>query len=125
MWNEPRRACGFILSTAPGNRSLENRTVKAGEGKLEPGTVVGTVTAAGADKGKLVAYVAGGADGAQTPTGIITHAVNATDADADVATVERDAEVIDSKLVFGASVDTDAKRAAAVAKLAEAGIIVR
>ena len=122
---EPVRALSALLSTANRNRSIDNVTVKSGNGKISANTVMATITAAGADKGKLTPHVAGGSNGAQTATHVLGYPIDTTDADVETVALARDCEVKDPELVFDGSVDDDTKRATALGHLADKGIIAR
>lgn len=82
-----------------------------------------TITVSGAD-GEFAPFDPSGVDGSQAAVAIAYAAADATDADADLVTVERDAEVIAASLVWPDDI-TDDQKTAALASLAEAGIIAR
>ncbi len=118
------RALAFLLSEATASRSRTSVTIASGAGKLEPGTVLGRITASGE-------YVASpdvetvGIEGAETAVAILGYAVDATDSAVDVAAIDRDAEVKVSMLIFDASIDDQAKTDAKIAQLGAVGIRVR
>jgi hypothetical protein len=118
------RALSFLLSEASGRRSRSTGTIASGEGILEAGTVLGTVTASG----KLVASPNAevvGKEGAETATAILAYTVDATDADVEVTIIDLDAEAKGDMLAYEASVDNDTKKTAKATQLAALGIRVR
>ena len=119
---EGRHAGEAVLHEANGSRSRDSITIPAGTGVVEPGTVLGVDPS-----GNYVpsATVDGEGDGTEIAVAMNIHGVDATDADVVVAAITRDAELNGACLVFEASVDTDAKKLAKTAELAEVGIIVR
>lgn len=118
------RALAFLLSEASGKRSLDTLTIASGEGVLEPGTVLGEVTASK----KFVASpnaVVGGKEGAETASAILCYRVDATDADVETVLVTTDAEVKSPMLLFEATVDDTAKQQAKLEQLRAVGIKAR
>jgi hypothetical protein len=114
---------GFILSEANGHRSRENGIVASGQGKLAAGTVV---TDNGS--GKLIAYAAGDVTdpgGSGEAAGIILYNIDATDMDAAVSYIARDAEVNVHGLVYPEDTTGNPAKANMIASLALLGIIVR
>jgi hypothetical protein len=81
--------------------------------------------ASAATAGKFKAADPTATDGSATASAIIIYGVDATSADVEVAAITRDAEVNGNILTYDASVDDAPKKAAMVASLATAGIIVR
>lgn len=124
MWNEPNRKMAALLHPANGNRSIDQVTVKGGNGLLAAGMVMATITASGADQGKLTPYTHAGAHGAGVATHVLGAAVDATN-DVQAKAIARDAEIIDGELVFDASVNDATKRAKAISDLALQGLIAR
>ncbi|SER57299.1 Bacteriophage lambda head decoration protein D [Faunimonas pinastri] len=118
---EGRRPTEFVMSEANFHRSRDNIVIAAGAGKLIPGTVVGKVTASK----KYLGSATTATDGSETASAIILYGVDATDADAEVAAITRDAEVNGNILTYDASVTAAADKTTKIASLAEAGIIVR
>ena len=115
------RDLAFLLSEGAGSISRDEVTIKSGAGKLAPGTLLAQLTA---DK-KYVAAADGTADGSQTAKAVLAYAVDATSADAQAVVIARDAEVKTPMLIYGATIDDDTKKAAALAQLAAAHIIAR
>lgn len=110
---EARHAAEFIISEAAGKRSRENGVVITGQ-VLEAGQVVqlsGT---------KLTAYVDAG-----TAIGIVIYAVDATDADVEVAYIARDAEVNKHCISYPDEDTGGSQEDATFASLALLGIIAR
>ena len=92
-------------------------------GMLYPaGSVLGKVTASG----KYTLSPATGADGSQTATAVLLHAVDATLADATGIVVARGPSIVSrAGLAYGATVDDGTKVTAKIAQLAAVGIIAR
>lgn len=114
---EARRTGDYLISEANGTRSRENIVIVSGAGTLQPGTVLGRVTASG----KYNVYdpddTDGGGTGLATARAVLYAAVDATDGDAPAVAHVRDCEVTEARLI---GVDSDA-----IDDLAEAGVIVR
>lgn len=73
---------------------------------------------------KYVAFDQDGVDGSEVAAAILFNNIDATDADMEAPAVVRDAEVNGSKLTWPADIE-DAEKTAAIAQLADLGIIVR
>lgn len=116
---EGKRAADFVVSEASGTRSRDVITI-AQSAVLEPGTVLGKVTATA----KYVALDPAAATGAETAAALLRSGVDATAADLSAVVILRDAEVNGAELVWP-GVITPEQKAAAVADLAAIGIIVR
>ena len=115
-----QRAAEFLVSEASGTRSREAVTIASGNTILA-GTVLGKITASG----KYKAYDNDAADGTQAATCIAYDDVDASAGDALATVIVRDAEIDQSKLVWGAAVTTQAEKDAAYVDLAALGIIFR
>ena len=115
------RNVGFVLSEASGSRSLEQIVIASGAGVLQPGTVLGKVTASK----KYVASPDAGADGSQTGVAVLAYRTDATSADADAVAYVRDCEVKNAELAYEATVDDSTKQQTKHDQLAAVGIIVR
>ena len=115
----------FVLSEGNGAISRDVVTIRSGAGKLDPGTVLGKVTA----DGKYVASPAAstvGIEGAETALAVLAYSVDATSADVPNAVViDKDAEVKIPNLVYDASVDNAAKETAKQDELRAVGIKAR
>lgn len=88
-------------------------------GVVPTGAVVGRVTALK----KLVPCVSGANDGSQTPVGFVFTTVDASGGDVECVLVKSRAVVNPLELVWDVSFDTQAKKDAALATLAAAGIV--
>lgn len=115
---EGQRTAGFIVSEANAYRSREEVTVDATGGALEPGTILGKITASG----KYVRHDAGAADGSEAEAGILLSAIGAEEATRTI--IARDAEVMASELTYESGADATQKTTSNAA-LASLGIIVR
>ncbi|WP_298233637.1 head decoration protein [uncultured Azohydromonas sp.] len=116
---EQNRTGDFLLSEANGSYSRENEILAAGQ-HLQAGTVVARLTATG----KFTALAPTAETGAEDAAGILLATTNATDADTAVVVVSRAAEVKADALVWPAGITTNQKTAA-IAQLAELGIVLR
>lgn len=121
---EGARDLAFILSEGNGAISRDVVTIKSGAGKLEPGTVLGEITAETKYVKSPNAEVVG-SEGAEVAKAILAYGVDATDADVEAVVVRRHAEVKEPMLIFDASVDDANKVATKLAQLAAADIIAR
>lgn len=118
------RALAFVLSEGNGMISREVVTIASGAGKLEPGTVIGQVTASKKYVASPAAEVVG-QEGAETAKAILCYGVDATSADVEAVVIARIAEVKDPMLIFAASVNDATKRNAKLAQIRAADIIAR
>lgn len=120
----PAAAGAHICSEGNGSISREPITLKSGNGVLVAGSVLGRITAAGADFGKYGPYNNAAADGRQAAAGVLFAGVDTTSADARGVGHVRLCEVYASRLAW-ASGTSDADKTAAYADLAAANIIAR
>lgn len=111
----------FIKSEANGDRSRDQITIGGGTGLLQPGTVLGKVTATG----KYGLYDNEATDGRTAAAAVLYAAVDATSADAVGVAIVRDAEVFFDRLTWGPAVTTQGEKDAGAVDLAAAGIITR
>lgn len=118
---EKARRLAFLLSEGNGSISRDVVTILSGSGVLEPGTVLGKVTASG----KYKPATATGTDGAETAIAVLTERVDTSSADAEAVVISRLAEVKRPMLVFGATIADASTEGAAVAQLSAATIIAR
>ncbi|WP_024275970.1 head decoration protein [Hyphomicrobium sp. 802] len=118
---EGRHTAEYLLSEAEGHRSRDNIKIASGAGVVDPGTVLGKITASG----KYVPHAPTATDGSQTAVAINYARVDATTADVVAAAHTRDCEVRADALVLNVATDTDAEKAAVFASLASVGIVVR
>jgi hypothetical protein len=116
---EGAHACGFLISEANHTRSREQILVNVGE-NLQPGAVLGKITASGHYK----AYDNAASDGSQTPAGILLAAVDATTVEKAGAAIVRDAEVNAAELVWLDSLDSG-EQETAITTLRTLGIVTR
>lgn len=100
------RNLSFLLSEARGGLSRDIVTIAAGEGVLEPGSVLGEVTASGLYVFSPAAETEG-KEGAETASAVLAYRVDATDADAQAVAITNVAEVKAEELLFEATVSTD------------------
>lgn len=103
--------------------SRDTVTIKSGL-SLALGAVIGKITAAGADQGKLKDYDPAAADGSEAVAGILVAAVDATNADTPGVAIARVAIAKKSGLVWKAGL-TGAQITAGLAGLAAIGILTR
>jgi hypothetical protein len=113
MINELNYAGEFLLSEASGTRSREEVTFAATVADIQPGTVVGIVTASG----HYAPYSNVAVDGTQTAVGVLYAGLSINVATQKGVIVARDAEV-DSEKVIG-------EDAPGIVDLKALGIIVR
>lgn len=107
-----------------GNFSRETVTLKAGA-SYPLGAVLGRITASGKYRLSPAAEVVGD-EGAETAVAVLLEAVDATAADATGVVLARGPAIVaEAALVFDASVDQPAEKAAKKAELAAAGIVPR
>lgn len=118
------RNLAFVLSEASGKRSLDTVTIAAGEGVLEPGSVLGEVTASEKYVFSPNAEIVG-KEGAELAKAVLGYRVDATDADQTAVVVSSDAEVKKPMLLFHASVDDATKTATKHDQLRAVGIKAR
>lgn len=122
VFTEGRHTGEYILSEARGLRSRDAATIAAGAGVILPGQVLGRITASQ----KLTVMKETATDGSNIAVAINYAWVDATSADVSATVTARDTEVFGKRLTWDASVSgTPANLAAAIAELAEIGIIVR
>lgn len=101
--------------------SRKTVTVVSGEGVLNPGAVLGEVTASGKFAHSPNAQVVG-KEGAETATVVLLEKVDATSADAEAVALKAHAIVNRSNLEFEATVDDATKRQTKVDQLDAVGI---
>jgi len=110
----------FLVSEANGYQSREEITIASGAGILQPGHILGRITASGKYVGMLPAAV----DGSQTAAGILYEYVDATSADVKRTIIARMAEVQKAELAFSGT-PTQPQKDAAYASLATKDIMFR
>lgn len=107
------RTGNFILSEANGTRSRDEVVIAAAAGAMQPGTVVGKITASS----EYVAYSNTANDGSEVAAGVLYAGVDDLTTTQKGVIIARDAEVATNRLI-GADV-------AALADLKAVGIIAR
>jgi hypothetical protein len=115
-----RRTAHYLVSEANGFRSRDTGIIASGSGKLEPGAVLGRITASK----KLVPIAPAASDGSQNAAAILFEGCDATAADVRRTITARDTEVQAAVLVWPVGT-TDAQKTAALAQLAALGIAAR
>ena len=122
VYTEGRHPGECIIAEEEAHYCREVITIPAGTGIVGPDTVLGKITASG----KYVPSDDGAADGSEKAAAVNIYGCDATDADAEVVAIVRGPATLNRNcLTYAAARDTDAKKAAAIADLAEAGIICR
>ncbi len=116
---EGRHPGEFLLSEAAGTRSRDNVTIAQGT-IIEPGTVLGKISASGA----YGPFDPAATDGREVPAGIALYGADAAAAAVETAAIVRSAEVKAEALVWPDGI-TDAQRLAALDALQTDGIITR
>ena len=119
--NENPHDGNFILSEDDeGRLSRDSVIIASGAGKLQPGIVLGKLTASA----KFVPSPETG-NGSETAVAVLVGSVDATSADAVAVAVTRHAEVNRYGLFYDATVDDAAKKSDKWDQLRAAGIVVR
>lgn len=118
------RNLSFVLSEGNGHISRDVVTISSGAGKLDPGTLIGMVTATKKYVVSPNAEVVG-KEGAEVAKAVLAYGVDATSADVEAVVIARHAEVKKPMLIVDASVNDATKLAAKYTQLAAAGIIAR
>ena len=116
---EGRHAGEFVVAEGNGAISRETLTVLAGQ-DLQPGAVLGKVTASGKYKALDPAAV----DGSEAAAGLLYAAVDASAADAEGVAIVRLAEVNAAELVWPDGI-TAGEKATALGQLAALDLIAR
>lgn len=124
VFTEKLHAAAFILNEEEMNYSRDVVTIKAGAGVLEPGTVLGEITA---EKKFIVSPAASvtGHEGAEVAKAVLVYPVDATAHDVPVTVIVRAASVNKTLLTFDTSVDTAAEIAAKLSQLRDHTIVPR
>ncbi|MBO9125466.1 MULTISPECIES: head decoration protein [unclassified Rhizobium] len=119
-----RPTAHYIVSEANGYRSRDQIVIASGSGKLDAGTVLGKITAAGATIGQYKPYAPGANDGTQNAVAILYEGCDATAKTVRRTVTARDAEVHADVLVWANGV-TDPQKTTALAALAALGVAAR
>ncbi|MGQ2992769.1 head decoration protein [Variovorax sp.] len=117
--NEGRHAGEHVASEANGTRSRGVVTIASGQ-NLEPGTVLGKVTASG----KYVALAPAASDGSEAAAAVLYGHVDATTADRPGVVHLRDAELKGFALAWPSGITTNQKNTA-LGQLVALGLIAR
>lgn len=110
-----------MVSEAPGYISRDNVTIPANLGILKPGTVLGKIT----ETNKYVPSTVTATDGSEVACAVLLTEVDTATGEKQAAALARTAEVVKSKLVFDASVDTEELVAQKLLQLKNVGISAR
>lgn len=116
---EGRYTAEFLVSEANGARSRDVVTILSGE-VLDPGAVLGKVTASG----KYVELAPAAGDGSEAAATILYERVDVSAADATRTAILRDAEVNGAEIVWPDGI-TAPDQTTAIGELAALGILVR
>lgn len=93
LYDNGPRVRPFLLSEASNTRSRDVATIKVTGSVIKSGTLLGKITDAGADQGKLVAYSNAASNGSQTCVGILYESTDAVTGDVKKVIINADAEV--------------------------------
>ena len=102
-------------------RDYTRETVTIAAGRLEPGTVLGRITASG----KYAAHDPAATDGTETAVALIWGKADATAGDAPAVAIVRGPAIVNRHDLVFAGTPTEGEIAAAHAALLAAGILVR
>jgi Bacteriophage lambda head decoration protein D len=116
---EGRHAGGFLVWEA--SRDYCREVVTIGAGQLEPGTVLGKVTATG----KYAAHDPDATDGSQAAVAVLWDKADASGGDAPAVALVRGPAIVNRHDLVFAGTPSEAEITAAHAALAAAGILVR
>lgn len=122
-WVEPTHDLEHLISEddlSEARRCREEVIFASGNGTIEPGTIVGKITA----DGKYAPLDPGASDGSEAASGVIAGRAITTDADARGTITARDSVVNAFKVTWPDGI-TDPQKDAAIAELAALGIMVR
>lgn len=115
---ENPRTGDFLLSEANGTLSRENIIVATGT--LQPGTVLGKITASG----KYAILAPAAEDGTQTAAAVLWAAVDASGGDAAAVAIVRDAEVKADGLIWPDAI-TGSQKTTAIGQLNALDVVLR
>lgn len=114
------RAGAFLASEANGTLSRDPILIAAGTGTVEPGTVLGRITATG----QYVPLNLAGADGSEIAAGVLFDEVTRGGSPVRGVGVVRFAELNGFELIWPGGI-TNPQKAAAIAQLEQRGLVVR
>ena len=119
---EGRHTAEFLLSEDEFGLSRDGVKYLAGSGTIEPGAILGKITASG----KFVPHDPAAADGSQIAAAVaLSKVVVPAAADAIGVAIVRVAQVKAACLAYNAATDTQAEKDVVHAALAAAGVVVR
>jgi len=118
---EGPHAGGFLVWEALRDYCRETLTIASGTPALEPGTVLGKITASG----KYAAHDPGATNGTETAVAVVWDKVDASGGDAPAVAVVRGPAIVNRHDLVFAGTPTAAEIAAAHADLLGQGIVVR
>ena len=121
MLTEGKHAGGFLVWEVLRDYTRETVTIASGAGKLEPGTVLGKITAGG----KYTTLAPAATNGSQNAAGILWDAVDASAADAPGVVMLRGPAIVIRHEIIWPEGATEAQITAATSALATIGIILR
>ena len=118
---EGKHAGGFLVWEVLRDYTRDTVTVASGAGKLEPGTVLGKITAGG----KVTALAPAATNGSQTAAGILWAGVDASAADAPGVVLLRGPAIVNRHEIVWPEGATEVQITAATTALATLGLILR
>ena len=121
MLTEGKHAGGFLVWEVLRDYTRETVTIASGAGKLEPGTVLGKITAGG----KYTTLAPAATNGSQNAAGILWDAVDASTSDAPGVIMLRGPAIVNRYEIVWPDGATEAQITAATSALATIGIILR
>ena len=121
MLTEGKHAGGFLVWEVLREYTRETVTIASGAGKLEPGTVLGKITAGG----KYTTLAPAATNGSQNAAGILWDTVDASTSDAPVVIMLRGPAIVNRHEIIWPEGATEAQITAATSALATIGIILR
>lgn len=119
------RNLAFLLMEAQSSYSRDTVTIPVGAGKLEPGTVLGALTANDEHFWPSPDAELAGKEGAETATAVLACGVDATDSAVQALVIARHATVKGEDLVFEGTVNDAAKTKQKIKQLKAVGILAR
>ena len=121
MLTEGKPAGGFLVWEVLRDYTRETVTIASGAGKLEPGTVLGKITAGG----KYTTLAPAATNGSQNAAGILWDTVDASTSDAPGVIMLRGPAIVNRHEIIWPEGATEAQITAATSALATIGIILR
>jgi len=118
---EGRHAGGFLVWETFRDYCREIVTIATGTPPLEPGTVLGKITASG----KYAAHNPAAADGTEAAVGVLWDKADASGGDASAVALVRGPAIVNRHDIVFAGTPSEAEITAAHADLLAVGIVVR